>query len=188
LTSVRPRLPGPGSRLSGRLLDALALLLVAFALWKLLAVPRFLAAPQRHAPLVAVAAERRGVLLGKPSGRVTFVDFWATWCEPCRLSLPLVEAFAVSHPDVDVVAVDVGERPDVAREYAREHGIKNVMFDEDARAASAFGVNGYPTIVVIDPRGYVRAKWTGFNPAVAVAMGNARAVLSAAPGRSASAR
>jgi cytochrome c biogenesis protein CcmG/thiol:disulfide interchange protein DsbE len=119
---------------------------------------------------------------------VTFVDFWATWCEPCRLSLPLVEAFAAAHPDVDVLAVDVGERPEVARQYAREHGVRNLAFDEDAHVASAFGVSGYPTIVVLDPRGYVRAKWIGFNPAVAVAMSHARAALGASPERPATVR
>jgi thiol-disulfide isomerase/thioredoxin len=188
LTSVGARLPSPRPQPSGRLLDVLALALVAFALWKLIVAPHFLAAPQWRAPLVTVAADRGGVLLGKASGRVTFVDFWATWCEPCRLSLPLVEGFAAAHPDVDVVAVDVGERPEVAREYAREHGVSNVAFDEGARAASAFGVSGYPTIVVIDPRGYVRAKWTGFNPAVSVAMGHARTALRAVPARPASVR
>jgi len=50
-------------------------------------------------------------------GRVLFVDFYASWCEPCKLELPLVEAWSRAHPDAAVVPVDVGEERSIAAAF-----------------------------------------------------------------------
>jgi thiol-disulfide isomerase/thioredoxin len=180
LTSGGPRLPEPRSRRNGRILDIAAAVIVAIALWRFLIAPNLLSKAVQRAPQVVATGTAGPILLGGPAGRVRFVDFWATWCEPCRLSLPLVESFARAHPDVDVLAVDVGEQPVVAQKYAHEHGIGGLAFDESGRAAAAYGVSGYPTMIVIDPKGFVRARWVGFNPAIGIAMANARAALGTA--------
>jgi cytochrome c biogenesis protein CcmG/thiol:disulfide interchange protein DsbE len=169
------RLPTRAGRLASRTLDVAVVLLIGFVAWRFLVAPRALAPASERSPRVLLAAMGGGTYeLGKPSGRVVFLDFWASWCEPCRLSLPFVEGYARAHPEVDVVAVDVGEPEDVAARYARDHGIARVVFDRDGRAAALLGVVGYPTVVTIDRAGFVRAKWTGFNPAVGAAMQHAR--------------
>ena len=47
----------------------------------------------------------------------TLVDFWATWCGPCRMQAPIVEQFAEAHPEVKVAKVDVDENPNLARRF-----------------------------------------------------------------------
>lgn len=50
------------------------------------------------------------------SGKV-IVDFWATWCGPCKMQAPILEQFAQSHPDVSVCKVDVDDEPQLAARY-----------------------------------------------------------------------
>ena len=45
------------------------------------------------------------------------VDFWATWCSPCQMMLPIIEDFAKSNPDIKVGKVNVDEQPELAGEY-----------------------------------------------------------------------
>jgi thiol-disulfide isomerase/thioredoxin len=176
------RLPTRASRLASRALDVAAVLLVGFVVWRFLIAPRALAPASALAPKISLASLGGGTYrLGEPNGRVVFLDFWASWCEPCRLSMPLVEAFARAHPDVDVLAVDEGEPRDVAARYAREHGVERVILDAGGRAAASLGVSAYPTVVTIDRAGFVRAKWAGFNPAIGVAMQHARDSLDPPP-------
>jgi thiol-disulfide isomerase/thioredoxin len=110
---------------------------------------------------------------------VVFLDFWASWCDACKASLPLVEHYAREHPDVEVIAVDSNEPEPVGRHFAREEGLRRVVLDSQGRVTAAYGIEGLPTIVVIDPKGFVRAQWPGFNPAIELAMEDARTTFDA---------
>ena len=165
----------------GRVWDILALLVIAFVIWKLLIAPRSLrqgaALPAPHITLNSL--QGAPFKLADHRGRVVFLDFYATWCEPCKISLPLVEHFAKAHPEVDVIPIDVGEPPFIAAPFAKAYHLHNVALDESKLAANWFGVEGFPTIVVIDPKGNVRANWPGLNPAVQLNMANAESQLRA---------
>jgi len=156
-------------------LDGLAIVVVLYALFHFFVQPRLIREAAEPAPPVALAALDGGRFsLAEHRGRVVFLDFWASWCAPCKQSLPLVEHYARAHPDIVVVAVNVGESAAAARAYARQTRLANVVLDPDEIAAHAYGVNGFPTMVVVDPAGMVRAKWIGYNPAVEQAMADAR--------------
>ena len=144
-------------------------------MWKLVVAPRNLSQSQAHpAPHVKLAA-----LQGKPfelaahRGRVVFLDFYASWCEPCKISLPLVERFARNHPEVDVIPVDVGEPVPVAAAFAQQYHLDHVALDSQRLASTWFGVIGFPTMIVVDRQGNVRATWAGLNPAIQLNMANA---------------
>jgi len=164
---------------AGRLLDLLAVAAVLFVAYKFFVAPRFLSSANAYpAPRVTYAT-----LSGKPfvltqhRGRVVFLDFWASWCEPCKVSLPMVEKFARSHPEVDVIPVDVGEPPAVAQAFARSHRLRNVALDPKALSRGFFQIEGFPTMVVIDPKGRIRATWAGLNPAIQMNMAHAAQTL-----------
>lgn len=163
----------------GRVFDALAVVAILFVLWKLLVAPRSLReSDAQPAPQVNLATlSGPPFALASHRGRVVFLDFWATWCEPCKLSLPMVERYARAHPEVDVVPIDVGEPRTVVSDFAAAYKLRHVALDDRHLAANWFGVNGYPTMVVIDPKGNIRASWPGFNPAVELNMAHAEAQL-----------
>ncbi|MDQ2865475.1 MAG: TlpA family protein disulfide reductase [Candidatus Eremiobacteraeota bacterium] len=130
------------------------------------------------APVVAYQRLDGGTFrLQQARGHVVFLDFFASWCEPCRLEMPLVESFARTHPEVEVVPIDVGEPRAVAAAFARRYHLNNVALDPTTSAQGLFQIQGFPTVVVIDPKSRIRANWSGFNPAIQMAMSNAERSL-----------
>jgi peptide/nickel transport system substrate-binding protein len=128
------------------------------------------------APPVALATLEGGRFsIDRQKGRLTYLDFWASWCEPCQQSIPLIQRFAHQHPEVDVISVDVGEPAGLVSGFVRSHPMKRVVLDPDQTAARAFGITDFPTMVVIDGQGNQRAKWLGFNPEIEAQMAGAEA-------------
>jgi peptide/nickel transport system substrate-binding protein len=172
--------PKPKRSSIARALDTLAVLVVLYAVFHFFVQPRLSpqTALQAAPPLTLAALDGGDFSLASHRGHVVFLDFWASWCEPCQQSIPLVEHFAKTHPNVDVIPIDSGEARAAAAEYANAHGMEHVALDPETTATRAYGVAGLPTMLVIDPDGNVRAKWIGFNPAVEDEMAAATARYS----------
>jgi thiol-disulfide isomerase/thioredoxin len=123
------------------------------------------------APPVSLATLSGGRFdLASRRGRFVFLDFYATWCDPCRESIPLVQRFARAHPEIDVVSIDVGEPTGLVKPFAAAFKMHDVALDPDLTVAHAFAVDGYPTVVAVDGAGRVLARWIGFNPGIERAM------------------
>ncbi len=164
---------------AGRFFDLLAVAAIAFVLYRIFIAPRAMnshAVPAPHVTYQTLSGPPFN--LAQHRGRVVFLDFWASWCEPCKLSLPLVESFARAHPEVDVVPVDVGEPRLVVQAYARAHHMLHVALDERMLSQGFFQLDGFPTMVVVDPQGRIQASWQGFNPAIQMNMAHAESALS----------
>jgi thiol-disulfide isomerase/thioredoxin len=154
-------------RLAARGLDVLAVVVVLAAVVKFFVLPRLPHHQLVQAPPVALATLSGGRFdLAHSRGRVVFLDFWASWCDPCRASIPLVQHFRRTHPGIDVVSVDVGEPAGLVRPFVAQFKMDDVALDPDSTVAHAFGVSGYPTMFAIDGAGRVRAKWVGFDPEI----------------------
>jgi peptide/nickel transport system substrate-binding protein len=157
-------------------LDILAALIVLFAIFEFFVAPRLAANAIVPAPPVALATLDGGRFsVDRQKGRLTYLDFWATWCEPCQQSIPLIQRFARAHPEVDVISVNVGEPKGLVDSFVRKHPMERVALDPDTTAAHAFGVVDMPTMVVIDAQGNQRAKWIGYNPEIESQMAGAEA-------------
>jgi thiol-disulfide isomerase/thioredoxin len=163
--------------------DVLAVVAIGFVLWKVFIAPRSFNAPGSSPAPHAVFERLDGgeFRVAEQRGRTLFLDFYASWCGPCRVELPLVEAWARANPKVSVVPVDVGEPRAVALRFARSNNLSNVALDPGANARGIFAIAGFPTLVVVDPSGDIRARWEGLNPAIGMAMSNAVKQLSAPP-------
>jgi thiol-disulfide isomerase/thioredoxin len=93
-----------------------------------------------------------GAMIGQ---RIAVIDFWASWCKPCRKTLPKAQALAAEVPGerVAVIAVNVGEKPAQVAEYRAELGLRlPVAFDRDMELARRLGVSSLPAVLVIDRR------------------------------------
>jgi thiol-disulfide isomerase/thioredoxin len=158
-----------------RVWDAIAVVAIAFVLWKIFAAPRSFEPSGAHPAPDAIYSRLDGgtFKVADQRGRVVFLDFYASWCTPCKIELPLVESWRRTHPDAVVVPVDVGEPRSVAAPFARRYSLGNVALDLHSSAPALFGVEGLPTVVVIDGTGHIRAKWEGLNLAIGLALSNA---------------
>jgi thiol-disulfide isomerase/thioredoxin len=103
-------------------------------------------------------------------GKILVLDFFATWCSPCIAELPQLERLRTdlqSNRETQFVLVGTnkgGDTPERVRMFAqRRHISLPVAFDPDQRAMKAFGVSGFPTLVVVDRSGHVRLTHTGYN-------------------------
>lgn len=88
------------------------------------------------------------------------LNFWATWCGPCRAEIPEFNRFAQSHPDVEVVGISVDRNMGVKRldAAARRLGIDYLVLHDalDEVAGPSYGVSSLPTTVVLHPDGSIK--------------------------------
>ncbi len=98
-------------------------------------------------------------------GRVTFVNFWATWCGPCRVELPTLEKFIAQQGDKGamVLAVNTGETADQINTYFKQNEISglNVLLDSNVEVYTAYGINALPTTFIVDKEGVIRFRHFG---------------------------
>lgn len=102
-------------------------------------------------------------------GKVVVLDFWATWCGPCRLTLPLVRDLqsALKGKNVEVLCMNVWEKdPERARvaPYWKENGYPMKVGLASATDATNYGLTGIPTLFVIDGNGKIRFQHVGYSP------------------------
>ena len=92
-------------------------------------------------------------------GKVVLVDFWATWCGPCRREMPHVKALYEKYKEkgFDIVAVSLDRDLDALAQYLKENNIAwtNLAGDETQELAKKYGVRGIPTMMLIDQTGKI---------------------------------
>lgn len=104
------------------------------------------------------------VPLAQWRGKWVVLNFWATWCAPCRKEMPALDRLQAAMPAIAVVPVATGRNPVPAIEhFFAEAGVKNlpVMRDPTAALAQQLGVFGLPMTFIIDPEGREVARLIG---------------------------
>jgi thiol-disulfide isomerase/thioredoxin len=99
-------------------------------------------------------------------GRVVLLDFWATWCVPCRFVMPRLGALQARYgaQGLSVLGVSAEEAQDVALFAQRMAPRYAIGVDKHAETTRSYGIMSLPTIVVIDRRGVVRDVSIGYDP------------------------
>jgi cytochrome c biogenesis protein CcmG/thiol:disulfide interchange protein DsbE len=103
------------------------------------------------------------VSLDRLTGRPTLVNLWATWCEPCREEMPLLqEAYTRHGQQVRFLGIDVQDDPEAARWFLDEFGIEYPhAVDSDGALLRALGMRGLPVTLVQDEEGRVIGRQVG---------------------------
>lgn len=111
---------------------------------------------------------RSGDALGlkQYAGRVVLLDFWATWCQPCRASFPRYEELATHYGErVAVLGISEDDSDAEIDAFLRETGARfRVAWDADKSVARRYRIEGMPMLFIIDASGLVRFVHTGFHP------------------------
>lgn len=96
-------------------------------------------------------------------GRWVLVNFWATWCAPCREEMPYLDRLAADHADhLSVLAVNMRESEESVRAFAEELSLQlPILLEPDDATLLAYYVRGLPMSVLIDPDGNVLQRMMG---------------------------
>lgn len=103
--------------------------------------------------------------LGDYAGQVVYVDFWASWCGPCRQSLPSLDRLyrQLSDRGFVVLAINVDAYSQDAKDFLKAYPVSYpVLHDEGGSLPVAFGVKGMPTAFLLDKQGNLRRVHEGF--------------------------
>ena len=104
--------------------------------------------PQLDGPRVSLSGYR---------GRVVIMEFWATWCGPCRFSLPSLEVIYKRYRDrgVTVLLINQGEEADIIRPWAGRRFTAPILLDREQQVGRLYAVQGIPRLFIVDQNGQV---------------------------------
>jgi thiol-disulfide isomerase/thioredoxin len=90
------------------------------------------------------------------------INFWATYCAPCRREMPLIERTAAQHPRLVVLLVDERDSHQSASAFVTQLQITSaVLFDGDGKVGDAYGISGLPTTFFIRSDGGIEGRYIG---------------------------
>ena len=106
------------------------------------------------------------VSLAQLRGKIVMLDFWATWCAPCRISMPILDKLQREFSnDMVLLAVNLLEPRDLVREYvARQNVRSRVLLDPEGNVMRQYGSESIPMQVIIDQEGIVQLVNIGLSP------------------------
>ncbi len=105
--------------------------------------------------------------LSDQRGKIVLLNFWATWCPPCRAEMPAIEALWKRTKDkgLTVMGVSVGEDPAKVRDFITSQGYSYPIFvDPSGALGTAFGASAIPTTYILDKTGAAIAGKVGGSP------------------------
>lgn len=109
-------------------------------------------------------ADGRRLRLSDLRGQPVLINFWASWCGPCRVEMPeLIEAYRAHRAEgLEIIAVNVQEESAVAQAFAAEVGMPfQIVIDPAGDISRRYQVRNLPSSIFIDREGVIRARWMG---------------------------
>jgi cytochrome c biogenesis protein CcmG, thiol:disulfide interchange protein DsbE len=103
--------------------------------------------------------------VSEPAAKLTYVDFWASWCGPCKQSFPWMNAMSQKYAKdgLRIVAVNVDKRKEDAEKFLKQVPAQfEIGFDPEGKTATAYQVKAMPTSMLIDDKGKVVMIHRGF--------------------------
>jgi len=127
-----------------------------------------LADPAGPAPQFTLAAKGgQDVSLSQYKGQVVMINFWASWCGPCRQEMPLLESIYRKYNKMGFTMIGVNVEPDskAADEWLKATPVSfPILYDRDSKVSKLYNVAGMPSTVIIDRSGKLRKLHRGYQP------------------------
>ncbi|MBT3606007.1 MAG: TlpA family protein disulfide reductase [Candidatus Latescibacteria bacterium] len=120
---------------------------------------------QKRAPdFELLNLEGKSVSLSDHNGKIRIVDFWATWCPPCRAEIPHFNALTQRYPELVILGIALDrEGPQVVKSFAEEFKVQYPLLMGNIKTVQAFGnIESIPTTFVIDQKGFIIRKYVGY--------------------------
>jgi len=134
-----------------------------------LALPALAANPTGSPAPQFTLGSRAGqsVSLAQYKGQVVMLNFWASWCGPCRQEMPLLESIYKKYNRLGFTMIGVNVEPDsnAANEWLKATPVSfPILYDKDSKVSKMYDVAGMPSTVIIDRAGKVRVLHRGYKP------------------------
>ena len=135
---------------------------------------------QRAPDFTLKSLDGKEVSLSDLRGKTVLIDFWATWCPPCRRALPHIQKLHEDYRDRGLVVLGINtESPDKPIAFMKQNGYTfTTLSDPGGKVTQAYGVTGIPTTYIVDRRGMVSSVSVGLTPEADLRRALAKAGLS----------
>ena len=124
--------------------------------------------PAAPAPAFTLAARGgQDVSLAQYKGNVVMINFWASWCGPCRQEMPLLESIYKKYNKMGFTMIGVNVEPDsnAANDWLKATPVSfPILYDRDSKVSKLYDVAGMPSTVIIDRSGKLRVLHRGYKP------------------------
>jgi cytochrome c biogenesis protein CcmG, thiol:disulfide interchange protein DsbE len=120
------------------------------------------------APVFELPSDNASIKLSAYKGKVVYVDFWASWCGPCKQSFPWLNDMQSKYgaKGFQVIGINVDAKTAEAKVFLNDVPAKfTVAYDDKGVTPKQFGIKGMPSSVLLDVNGKVIAQHTGFKDA-----------------------
>lgn len=153
------------------LIHILSVVLITLGLWAGFTSTVFAKSVNYSAPPIALQQPNKLTLthtqattLTDLKGKVVYVDFWASWCVPCRRSFPWMNQMQRQYgDDLVILAINLDQEPALAQQFLQDNPAAfHIEFNPSGELAQAYQVVGMPSSYLIDKSGQVRYAHTGF--------------------------
>lgn len=138
------------------------------------AIAAFSAAASAATPAKGAAADftlksnsGKNIKLSELRGQVVMINFWATWCGPCRQEMPLLEQLYQKYSAMGftILGVNVEENPNDAVKWLKERPVTfPILFDNESAVSELYNVSAMPTTLILDRGGNIRFLHLGYVP------------------------
>ena len=106
----------------------------------------------------------KDIQINKNDGKIKILNFWATWCAPCKKEMPSLDEFQARNEDISVFPINVDKpNKEKTNQFFKDLNIKNlqIYFDHELRLVNQFKLRGVPTTILINKDGFEFARIKG---------------------------
>ncbi|PIP78980.1 MAG: redoxin [Gammaproteobacteria bacterium CG22_combo_CG10-13_8_21_14_all_40_8] len=112
-----------------------------------------------------LSREGKNIRLNEKIGNVVLINFWASWCGPCRQEMPKLENLyqKYKHLGVSIIGVNIDENTELSKNLLNDFPVNfTILYDPEAKVSEPYQVESMPSTYLIDKKGYLRFLHKGY--------------------------